>query len=191
MKRILFTIGFVLVFCLSSSVKAQVADTIIIDSLPKHSPAKATIMSLAVPGLGQAYNKKYWKIPVVYALIGTPLYFALKQRESFEDFKDAYITRNVDMQVDKYDGVYTNQQLLSLIDYHRKNRDLFFVLTGVAYALNVVDAAVDAHLYYFDVSDDLAGNIRPTFQYSAFDRQPVPSLTLSLKFAKKSHIQAF
>lgn len=167
---------------------AQEVDTTYIDSLPKHSPRKATLLSLAVPGLGQAYNKKYWKIPIVYAAIGSAFYFARQQDQSFNEFKDAYVKRvdndpaTID---DKYQNVYSDENLLSLIDYHRENRDLLYVLTTVAYVLNVVDAAVDAHLYYFDVSDDLSANLRPNLQFTPIQRQVVPSLTLSLKFGKK------
>lgn len=192
MKHVLFVIGF---FCLLVSSKAQQSDTLIIDTLKEtHSPTKATLLSLAVPGLGQAYNKKYWKIPVVYAIIGAPLYFAIKQRNSYNDFKSAYVAR-VDEDPNtidsKYEKTYEDSELLSLIDFHRKNRDLLFVLTGLAYAMNVLDAAVDAHLYYFEVSDDLSARLKPSFQYSTQERFLVPSVTLSLKFAKKSHRHAF
>jgi hypothetical protein len=169
-------------------MNAQQADTLYIDSVPKHSPAKATLMSLVVPGLGQAYNKKYWKMPLVYAAIGSAFYFARRQDKMFNDFKDAYVKRIDDdpNTIDeKYSNVYSDQNLLSLIDYHRGNRDLLYVLTAVAYILNVVDAAVDAHLYYFDVSDDLSASIHPNFQFAPLQQQIVPSLTLSLKFGKK------
>lgn len=182
---ILFSFLFI-----SLSGYSQLSDTLVIDTLPKHSPAKATYLSLAVPGLGQAYNKKYWKIPIVYALIGTPLFFGIDQQRSFNEFKDAYVERTKG-NATKYDGVYSDDNLLSLIDFHRQNRDLFFVLTGVAYALNVVDAAVDAHLFYFDVSDDLSARLVPKIQYSNTNRAMIPSLTLSLKFAKKDHRKEF
>lgn len=197
MKSI-FLFIFLLTFC--SSVYSQkvntAADTVelITDSFPKHSPRKATLFSLAIPGLGQAYNKKYWKIPLVYAAIGVPLFFALDQQEQFDDFKDAYVSRVDDdpnTSDDKYTGVYTDQNLLNLIDDTRQNRDLLFVLTGVAYALNVLDAAVDAHLYYFDVSDDLSADLRPSVQLAPNEFLVVPSLTLTLKFNKKPHRNPF
>jgi len=173
---------------------AQAQDTTYIDSVPPHSPAKATLLSLALPGAGQAYNKKYWKIPIVYAAIGSAFYFARRQERSFSEFKDAYLARvdddpnTID---DTYQNVYSNENLLSLIDFHRENRDLLYVLTVVAYVLNVVDAAVDAHLYYFDVSDDLSANIRPNFQFEPLQNQMIPSLTLSLKFGKKAPRSSF
>ncbi len=188
-----FTISILLAF--SFVLPAQQTDTLMLkDSIRLHSPVKATLLSMALPGLGRAYNRKYWKIPLAIAAIATPLYFALDERSKFEDFKSAYVKRVDDdpLTIDeKYDGVYENSQLLSLIDIHRKNRDLLFVLTGVGYALNILDAAVDAHLFHFEVNDDLAGSIRPSFQYDAPQQLMVPSLTLSLKFAKKPHQHAY
>ena len=126
---------------------------------------------------------------MIYAAIGSAFYFAREQDRLFNEFKDAYVARidedpnTID---DKYQEVYTDENLLSLIDYHRENRDLLYVLTGVAYILNVVDAAVDAHLYYFNVSDDLSATFKPGIQFSPLNPQPIPSLTFSLKIGKKS-----
>ncbi len=184
--------------CFSSFAQRidNTSDTVglVVDTFPKHSPKKATWLSLAVPGLGQAYNKKYWKIPLVFAAIGVPLYFALDQQSKFDDFKEAYVYRvdeDPNTSDDKYIGVYSDDQLLALVDIHRRNRDLLFVLTGVAYALNILDAAVDAHLYYFEVSDDLSATIKPSFQFAPNTQFLVPSLTLSLKFGKKNHRNPF
>ncbi len=191
MKPLLLVLGL---FVAMQCSLAQEADTTIVQDTLKHSPSKATIMSLVVPGLGQAYNKKYWKIPLVYAIIGTPLYFALEQRKQFNEFKQAYLARVDDdpLTLDlKYQNIYTNDNLLSLIDFHRANRDLLFVLTGVAYVINVVDAAVDAHLFYFEVNDDLAAELKPNLQYTHFQRTFVPSLTLSLKFDKNRRRSLF
>ncbi len=171
-----------------NSLRAQNSDTLLLkEDIVIKSPKKATLMSMALPGLGQAYNEKYWKIPVVYAAIGTPLFFALDQQSKFNDFKDAYLKRNDDdpnTVDDKYDGVYTDDNLISLIDFHRANRDLLYVLTGVAYILNIVDAAVDAHLYEFDVSNDLSAIIKPNIQFTGPYLSPTPSMTISLKFGK-------
>lgn len=193
MKALLHSIFLLGILLFSKNLLAQdpsKTDTIIVADNFSHSPAKATIMSAAIPGLGQAYNKKYWKIPLVYAAIGVPLYFALDQKDRFEEFKKAYLYRVDDdpTTVDtKYSNVYTEDNLLNLIDFHRRNRDLFFVLTGVAYVLNIVDAAVDAHLYYFEVSDDLSASLKPNVQFIAPRRlEPIPSVTLTLKFGKRA-----
>ncbi len=195
MKRLLLLCFFLLGMLSQNVAQQNDAMSLDIDSIPQHSPTKATLMSLAVPGLGQAYNKKYWKIPLVYAMIITPLHFAIQQQKEFSSLKKAYVKR-VDGDSTTIDFKYpaaqfSDSKILSLIDYHRGNRDLLFVLTGVAYVLNVVDAAVDAHLFYFDVSDDLVGTIKPDVQYSFNQQLVVPSVTLSLKFAKKNRRKAF
>lgn len=183
-------LAFILaLFFVSTNLTAQ-SDTMRIIDENSHSPAKATLLSLAVPGLGQAYNKKYWKMPLVYAAIGTSLYFALDQQSKFVDFKDALAKRLDDdpNTIDtKYMENFSDENLRSLIDFHRKNRDLLVVTTAIAYALNVLDAAVDAHLYNFDVSDDISGVFQPDVQFLPQQRQLVPSFKLSLKFGKNDH----
>ncbi|MDC1451180.1 DUF5683 domain-containing protein [Vicingaceae bacterium] len=185
----LFIVGL---SCFAQNAKASSpkADTLYLDSLPVHSPKKATLLSLAVPGLGQAYNKKYWKIPLVYAIIGTPLLFALQEGRLYDEFKDAYISEQLG-EPHKYTDVYNGTQLNALLEGHRQNRDLFTVLTVAAYAMNILDAAVDAHLYNFDVSDDLSASLKPSFQYDRMSSAMIPSMTLSLKFGKKSQRNAF
>ena len=183
-------LAFIFLMCLGLNSLAQKSDTLNLDSLPYHSPKKATLLSLALPGLGQAYNKKYWKIPLVYAIIGAPLYFALEETKLYNEFKNAYVAEELGTP-HKYTDVYTSTQLNSLLQNHRQNRDLFFVLTAAAYAMNVLDAAVDAHLYNFDVSDDLSASLKPSFQFDRTRNTMIPSMTLSLKFAKNSHRNAF
>lgn len=190
MKFLKLLLFFLFIFSFTFA-KAQLSVTTkVSEEVQNHSPKKATIMSLALPGLGQIYNKKYWKVPLVYALIATPLYFAIKEQKQFNEYKGAYIKRvddnpaTVDL---KYKNAYTNQNMLDLIAMHRKNRDLLFVLTGLAYILNVVDAAVDANLYYFDVSDDLSASIKPNIQYLSSQKMVVPSLTLSLTFSNNKN----
>jgi hypothetical protein len=183
-------IAFIFLVFIGFSVIAQESDTLKLDSVPNHSPKKATLLSLAVPGLGQAYNKKYWKIPLVYAIIGTPLYFALEEAKLYNEFKDAYVAEQLG-ETHKYTDVYNGTQLNALLQGHRQNRDLFVVLTVAAYAMNILDAAVDAHLYSFDVSDDLSASFKPSFQLDRISNTMIPSMTLSLKFVKKSQRNAF
>lgn len=140
-------------------------------------------MSLVLPGLGQVYNKKYWKVPIIYAGLAGSLYFAFQEKEQFSNFKEAYIKRidNDPNTVDTKYKNYSNENMLSLIDFHRRNRDLLFVASGIVYALNVVDAAVDAHLYYFDLSDDLSASIRPNMEFDIFAQSFAPGLKINLK----------
>lgn len=181
-----YLIGIALLLS-SFQLKAQ-SDTTIMDSMYlNHSPKKAAMLSAIIPGAGQVYNKKYWKVPLVYGAIGASLYFAFDQRKQFRDYKSAYVNR-VDSDsntVDsKYIGVYSDQNLLSLIEFHRKNRDLLFVLAGFSYILNIVDAAVDAHLYYFEVNDDLSASIRPRVNYDPYTQSYLPGLQINLRLKK-------
>ena len=149
----------------------------------KHSPHKATIYSAILPGLGQAYNKKYWKIPVIYGLTGVLTYFAIDNNKEYVVYKDAYKWRLDDNSatVDKFEGIYSDEDLRILKNYYRRNRDLSFIGLGVVYLLNVVDAAVDAHLFYFDVSDDLSLKVQPGIQPMSHTAFAGVKLSLQIK----------
>ncbi len=179
---------FIFFICFGHSIAKAQSDTTVVDSLYLlHSPKKATTLSAILPGAGQIYNKKYWKVPVIYGAIGASLYFAFDQRNQFREFKSAYLSR-VDSDPNTtdnlYTGIYSDQNLLSLIEFHRRNRDLLFVLAGLGYILNVVDAAVDAHLYYFDVSDDLSASFRPSVKYDQFSNSFMPAMQLNIRLKK-------
>ncbi|MCB0402428.1 MAG: hypothetical protein KDD41_10120 [Flavobacteriales bacterium] len=153
-------------------------DTLPADTLIKvrpekpHSPTKATLLSTFLPGAGQVYNKKYWKVPVVFATIGTSLYFAISNQQNFNDFKQAYLYR-IDGDpntVDDYVDVLSEAGLKANMDYHQRNRDLAYIFTGVFYVLNIVDAAVDAHLFNFPKNDKLSFNLQPCMDFTASNR---------------------
>lgn len=185
-RNLFISILLICASCLSST--AQNRDTIPLDPLlqESHSPRKATFMSLALPGLGQVYNKKYWKVPIIYAGLAGTIYYAIQEKKQFTELKKAYIKR-VDEDPSTVDTKYKNysdENMLSLIDFHRRNRDLLFVASGIVYALNVVDAAVDAHLYYFDLSEDISASIRPTVQFDPIGYAFAPGLKLNFRFGK-------
>lgn len=155
----------------------------------EHSPKKAAIRSAIVPGLGQIYNKKYWKVPIVYtglAITGSIFAFNLGQ---YQDTRYAY-TVKYNMRVfktdsAKYDKVRNDLKPLSeeslryYRDQYRRDIDYSAVFFLLIWGLNVVDAAVDAHLKSFDVSPDLSLKIRPG--YSDFAKTNGLSLILSFK----------
>ncbi len=147
-----------------------------------HSPRKATLYSTMLPGLGQAYNKKYWKIPIVYAGFGAMTYFFTSNNSRYNKFKKALILRSDgdESTVDEYAKQYPNQQsLIDYKDYYRRNRDLSVIGFALFYVLNIVDANVDANLFYFDVSDDLSFQVSPTLlQGASF----ASGLSLKIKF---------
>jgi len=120
------------------------------------NPRKAMLMSVILPGLGQAYNEKYWKIPIIYGGFGTLIYFIDFNSVNYKKYKRAYLNR-IDNGgvVDEYIN-YTNNDLLELKNYYRKNLELTYILTGVLYFLNIIDANVDAYMSSYDVSDDIS-----------------------------------
>jgi len=164
------------------SIKVVSSNELMTFGTTEHSPKTALLRSLALPGLGQAYNKKYWKIPIIYAALGTSVYFIVDNNRQYNEYKDAYIIRNDgdSTTTDDYPQ-YTNDNLITLIDYYRRNRDLSVVLTAGIYLINVLDAMVDAHLYEFDVSDELTIRVRPELYYT---RQTgyTPSVGIRLRF---------
>ncbi len=135
-------------------------------AVKQFSPRTATIRSAILPGWGQAYNKKYWKIPVIYAALGTTTYLFFYNLNTYKDLKQAYIYKSDSNPANDslINPAYKNLNANSLRLYrneYRKNVDysvLFFLLF---WGLNVVDATVDAHLKAFDVSDNLSLRINP------------------------------
>lgn len=134
-----------------------------VDTAPFVTPKKTALFSAIVPGLGQYYNKQYWKIPVIYALVGAAVYFVSDNLKNYNAFRKEYAGRiNNDpdfvSQFPQYQDIGTIQ---SAQDYYRRNLDLTVLLTGVGYTLQVIDAVVFAHLKGFDISDDISLNARP------------------------------
>ncbi len=146
-----------------------------------HSPKKATLMSTIVPGLGQAYNKKYWKIPIVYAALGTSVYFIFWNQDFYNEYKDAFDIREAGGE-DKYFGIYTTDNLITLQNYYRNNRDLSIIISILVYGLNILDANIDGHLYDFDVSENISMRIEPTLLGRDAFNLNRPGLRIALTF---------
>ena len=145
--------------------------------LPK-DPKKATMLSAILPGAGQVYNGKTWKVPILYAGILTDVYFIQYNHKRYERFRDALFA------LDKGE---TNQfpslnraALVRNVDYWRQNRDLTLLLMLGIYALNLVDANVDAHLSGFDISEDLTLKIAP--QIGTLSASSTTGLSFTLQF---------
>jgi len=151
-------------------------------------------MSAVLPGLGQVYNHKYWKVPIIYAGLGTALYFIIYNRQHYHDLKHAYVldTNVTDGSVSSYYtqfiGNNPNGQVDQLLaseraaaDQYREWMEYSYLAFFAVYALQIVDATVDAHLFYFDVSEDLSMRVQPTLQYAS-NRQPIQGLALRLTF---------
>lgn len=133
-----------------------VSDTIKKDKINPLAPAKAAFYSAIVPGLGQAYNKKYWKIPLVYGALGSSIYFYIWNNKRYQQFRDEYKSRLAGNANSPELNYLDTTRLISGQKFYQKNRDLSLLVTFAFYILNIVDANIDAHLMQFNVSDKLS-----------------------------------
>ena len=137
------------------------------------SPKKASIYSAVIPGAGQIYTKKYWKVPIIYGGLVTSAYFINDNNNQYNEYRDAAL---LSYETGEDQLGYTYSELIILKDHYKRNREIsYFSFVGV-YILNIIDASVNAHLFHFDVSDDISLNIRP---YSTFSNTGV-SFSLNL-----------
>ncbi|MBN2812602.1 MAG: hypothetical protein JXQ80_00925 [Bacteroidales bacterium] len=173
------SVAFTLLLWLSPAVMAQEQDSLaapsprfIVDdstavdtSFHKHSPRTALVLSLICPGLGQAYNKKYWKIPFIYGAGGAFLYYVNYNQMKYTKFRKVYN----DYTNDKNDGtaiidgmLYYSQSYERGMNGYRRYRDLSVAGLAAIYLINAIDAMVDANFTRYDVSDDLSMKIEPS-----------------------------
>lgn len=156
------------------------------------NPKKATWLSVALPGAGQIYNGQWWKVPIIYAGVGALIYFNRWNAAERNIYRTEYRGRlsgdtnfisNPDL------IVYPTENVLSARDYYQRNVELTYIIAGLLYILNIVDACVFAHLSSFDVSDNLSMRIQPfatpdLTPYAARQRLPLQgglTLTFTLK----------
>ncbi|MCB0515997.1 MAG: DUF5683 domain-containing protein [Chitinophagales bacterium] len=122
-----------------------------------HSPYLAAFKSTVLPGWGQVYNKKYWKIPIIYAGLGTSIYYIYTNADIQQAFKEAYEQRdNADFVPDPRVAGYNDETLLRGRQIYLRNTEVAVLVTAAIYVLNILDATVDAHLYDFDVDDAIS-----------------------------------
>ncbi len=187
MKQTVF-IYLILSFFCSTTLFAQkpeiikYKDTVVTKTINPLAPSKAAFYSAILPGLGQAYNKKYWKIPIVYAGLGISIYsYSFNQRE-YHKFRDEY-KRRLDGTSDPNHPIYgnlDNDRLISAQKFHQRNRDLSMLLTVGIYILNIVDANVDAHLIQFNVNDNLS--VKPDLYQNQLNNRQNLGLSLNYNF---------
>lgn len=158
-KLLFFTILLALLIGFGASAKAQYADGFDIpDStyIAKHKPNKATFMSSLVPGLGQYYNKQYWKIPIIYGGFTGLIYFASYNNYVYKKYRQDYRWACSDDPEIRKKSVYPKENTKRLKESWRRYRDLCFIGIGGLYLLQAIDANVDAHFFNFTIDKDLS-----------------------------------
>jgi len=161
----------------TSVIKTKAGKDSVVVKKKVHSPRKATIRSLIIPGWGQIYNKKYWKVPIVYGAIGFPAYLFTFNRKWYNKTKYALsiVANNrytgpaaadslakVDPQLKIFVELKEQGSLVNYRNEFRRDMDYAILFTILMWGLNVVDATVDGHLKGFDVGDELSLKVRPT-----------------------------
>jgi hypothetical protein len=157
------------VLFLCQTLQSQKVDTLIIEAdtigfdsfIMDHSPRKAAMYSAVFPGMGQIYNRKYWKVPIVYAGMGALVYSAIWNGRQYRHYFDKYkfMTDN-EPPLDEWEG-QSLREVEWYKDAHLRYRNLFIIISVGFYALQIVDANVDAHLIDYDISEDLSLTVDP------------------------------
>lgn len=193
LSKFLIINGICFLFCFSifaqdnKETKTANTDTLVVEQIsePKDiinplSPAKAAFYSAVLPGLGQAYNKKYWKIPIVYGALGTGIYFYTTNNKNYNRYRDAYKRRLAGYEDDEFFNRVTLDGLIRGQKFYRKNKEVALLVTIGIYALNIIDANVDAHLLQYNIDDNLT--LSPHFKLNQLDAKSDIGLTLNFKF---------
>jgi len=199
-NKVLITGIFTFLFCffvVGQEKKTEIPKELVIDSITEIkepinplSPAKAAFYSAVLPGLGQAYNKKYWKIPIVYGAIGTSVYFYIKNDNEYNRYRDAYKSRLAGFETDEFyfdsegnklsSSLLTTEGLERGQKFYRKNKELSLLIIIGTYALNIIWANVTAHLLQYNVDENLS--LTPHYNTKEIDPISNVGLTLNFKF---------
>jgi len=175
-----FLIGTVSLFAqVKKDTVLVVKDTSKLQEIDPLTPAKAAFYSAILPGLGQAYNKKYWKIPLVYGAIGTSLYFYIDNNNKYRDYRNAYKRRLEGYNDDDYKFL-DESRLIAGQKFYQRNRDLSALFVVGFYVLNIIDANVDAALIQFNVNERLS--LRPEIYPADVTFKPNVGLTFNYRF---------
>ena len=149
----------------------------------KHSPTAAMLWSI-IPGGGQIYNKKYWKVPIVYGLLEGSCYFLTKYASDMVLYRNEFINRrdgHTDLLIPGLISS-TDENILAMKQKAQRNMEIAIAATAIVYTLNFIDAMVDAHLYYFDVSDDLSLFWSPMLLSNPINTSPSYGVSVVLSF---------
>ena len=172
---------------------------IIVDEKTKRSevnplaPSKAAFYSAILPGLGQIYNKRYWKVPIVYGALGIGIYAYTFNNNEYNRFRDAFKRRRAGFTDDEFYDIngtgivpgspdVSDEALQDAQVRAQRDRDLALAITIGLYVLNIVDANVDAHLKQFNVDENLALDVKPYLEYNPINTEPNYGVAVIVKF---------
>ena len=149
-------------------------------------PGRAAMLSAALPGLGQAYNGAFWKIPIIYAGFGGVVFAVQFNQNQYNTWRSAFIAK-VDGNPNTIDPypTFSNDAVRRVMEFYRRNLELSYIAGVALYLLNILDANVQAHLMDFDVGDDLTMRISPSVSHInayGLGLQQVPALKLTFRF---------
>ena len=157
------------------------------------APSKAAFYSAILPGLGQIYNKRYWKAPIVYGALGIGIYAYTFNNNEYNRFRDAFKRRRAGFTDDEFYDIndtgivpgspdVSDQALQDAQERAQRDRDLALAITIGLYVLNIVDANVDAHLKQFNVDENLALDVKPYLEYNPINTEPNYGVAVIVKF---------
>ncbi len=150
------------------------------------APSKAAFYSAVLPGLGQAYNGQYWKIPIVYGALGTGIGIAIWNQNQFDDLRDIYKNRLLGITTDRFFdqennvAIVSDESLVSAFENFEQQRDLSILISVGIYVLNIIDANVTAHLQQYNLNKNLTLN--PKIDLGDFTNGPNYGLSLGYTF---------
>lgn len=147
---------------------------------PKYSPTRAGLYSAVLPGLGQYYNRKYWKIPLVWGAVGTGVGIAVWNQKQYTRYRNAFVSE-LNGQTHEFSDIngITKEVLGRAQDRAKRQRDYAIAIAGLIYVLGIVDAVVDAHLYDQRTDPDLA--IKPIIIDNQWNVSP-PKAGISISY---------
>ena len=191
-KKFLLFCFFYFSFCLQAQdIGLQNSDEFVIDSQIRQSimyplrPSKAAFYSAVLPGLGQVYNKKLWKIPLVYGAIGTALYFYFDNVKTYDRYRNAYKRRLAGFTDDEFYGpgitpYISEDALIRAQRTLKRNKEMSMLIAIGMYALNIIDANVDAHLLQYNMDENLS--LKPVIDFDNPNCYAQVGLSLNFRF---------
>lgn len=151
------------------------------------APSKAAFYSAVLPGMGQIYNKRYWKTPIVWGAVGGSIFMYIRTNDNYQRFRTAFKRRQAGFTDDEFNGegefrFFSNSVLENQQERFQEERDLWLVVSIALYILNIVDANVDAHLKQFNIDNNLSLDFEPYMDLDFRTNTPHYGMALTIRF---------